>query len=115
MNSTANLPKVRQSRLYQMSVAFIRPVLPYFGWVFLLVGATWSIWGLFQLGEIKLIVGLGVTWSVLGVYMIRVGYGTDAQDSANATDLKVITLCGTFSFVFLFLLLYGSGVVEIFR
>ena len=109
------LPKVRQSRPYQLSIAFIKPVLPYLGWVFFLLGATWAVWGLFQAGEVKLIVGLGVTWSVLGVYIIRVGYGAGSEDAANATDLKVITLCVSFSFAFLFLLLYGSGLPQIFQ
>ena len=102
------LPKVRQSRAYQLSIAFIRPALPYLGWVFFLVGSTWAVWGLFQADEVRLIVALGVTWSVLGVYVIRVGYGAASDDPANATDLKVITLCVSFSFAFLFLLLVGS-------
>lgn len=109
------LPKFRRSRVYQLSVARIRPVLPYLGWVFFLVGATWAIWGLFQPGEVKLIAVLGVTWAVLGIYVIRVGYETASEDPTNATNLKVITLCMTFSFAFLFLLLYGAGIVHIFK
>ena len=109
------LPKLRRSRPYNLTVEFIRPVLPYLGWVLFLVGAMWTGWGLFQESEMKLIVGLGVTWAVLGTYVVRVGYGADSDDATNATDLKVITLCVTFSFAFLFLLLYGDGIARVLK
>lgn len=106
------LPKVRQSRPYQVTLEYVRPTLPYVGWVFLLIGSIWAVWGLFQPGHMKLIVGLGVTWAVLGVYMLRVVYEAKTEDT-NATDLKVIMLCLTFSFTFLFLLLNGARVTPI--
>jgi hypothetical protein len=107
------LPKVRQSRPYQLTLACVRPALPYLGWMFFFVGSSWAVWGLFQPGHVKLLVGLGVTWAVLGVYVLRVGYEAGSEDSTNATDLKVITLCLSFSFAFLFLLLNGARVAPI--
>ena len=109
------LPKLRRSRPYKLTVELIRPALPYLGWVLFLTGAIWAGWGLFQEGEVKLIVGLGVTWAVLGTYVVRLGYSADSEDATNATDLKVISLCITFSFAFLFLLLYGSLIGRLLR
>lgn len=109
------LPKVRRSRSYKTIVGFFRPALPYLGWLLFLIGGVWSVWGLFQDGAVKLIIGLGITWAVLGIHVLRIGYGEDEKDEANATDLKVISLCVTFSFAFLFLLLYGGWITTIFR
>lgn len=107
------LPKVRQSRGYQILMAWLRPVLPYFGWLFLMIGSIWAIWGLFQPGDVKLIVALGITLSVLGVYVVRIGYEDPVAHTENATNLKIVTLCTTFSFVFAFLLLYGTGIIRV--
>lgn len=109
------LPKVRRSRPYKLAVNFSRPVLPFLGWLLFLIGSIWAGWGLSQEGTVKLIIGLGITWAVLGIYIVRLGYGADNADESNATDLKVISLCITFSFAFLFLLLYGGWITALLR
>lgn len=108
------LPKAKETRAYKNIVGAIRPILPYFGWLFFAVGATWSVWGFFQPGEIKLIIGLGVVLLVLGIHIVKIAY-EDEADSTNATNLKVVSLSISFSLAFLFLLLYGSGIAQIFR
>jgi len=109
------LPRVKQAPLYKQTISFIKPVLPYFGWFFTLIGSVWAIWGIFQPGEMKLIVGLGLVLSILGIHVVRIAYEPEGEDDSNATNLKVVSLCLTFSLAFIFLVFYGSSIARIFQ
>lgn len=109
------LPKFRNSLAYKYGIVMVKPFLPFLGWLVLVIGSVWIFWGVFQDGSMKLIGGLGVVWAVLGTYILRVGYSGAESDGGNATDLKVISLCITFSFSFLFLLLYGGWIFSALR
>ena len=109
------LPRLRKTAAYKTFISHAKPGLVAFGWLLIIMGSVWSIRDFIVVKKITNLMFLGASLIMMGNHIIKIGYEDAIENKQDATSLKIVSVSLGFAIAFMFLELFGSTLVEVFK